>query len=402
MSSKEDKDCGVWEVLPASAFKWSMQGASWITEAETIYAIGRDGSLIFYQIGYSNLAWPSTTCQLSARYFKAPSIANGTQAQPHAHGAAIRNVFETQTFSAMRMQMSADYASVKVSGSQIEQLATRNSQDHLELLRAEFTEGSTLALNLFLKPLVQPMQIVPGGLLPLKSADAVESGGEFIRMSFVPMAHVMGSFTIKQQDGAGEEIGRGTGKNNLEVPFEGTALVVRQFQGVKPHVCAERWNLAYWIADTARSGQISAGSAFFQIQLVTKPGYGSAKHNYGMGVLDGAPLFSSTGNSIHEGDHKECPESALPIPQFIHYEWRGRCLDTEKSVRAWCETRPDKQCACVSLLDNVPYALRKVVEMFVAKPYVYEWLDRAQMHIQIEGEEERVLEGWIFQEICLV
>lgn len=38
-------------------FKWALEGSSWITEAQNYYVIGRDGSLVFMQIGYSNLGY---------------------------------------------------------------------------------------------------------------------------------------------------------------------------------------------------------------------------------------------------------------------------------------------------------------------------------------------------------
>lgn len=49
------KDLTNWQ--NAKEFKWSMAGSSWITEAQNFYVVGRDGSLVFFQIGYSNLAY---------------------------------------------------------------------------------------------------------------------------------------------------------------------------------------------------------------------------------------------------------------------------------------------------------------------------------------------------------
>lgn len=49
------KDLINWQT--AKEFKWSMAGSSWITEAQNFYVVGRDGSLVFFQIGYSNLGY---------------------------------------------------------------------------------------------------------------------------------------------------------------------------------------------------------------------------------------------------------------------------------------------------------------------------------------------------------
>src|ERR1700722_15645057 len=57
------KDLTNWQ--SAKEFKWSMTGSSWITEAQNFYVVGRDGSLVFFQIGYSNLGYtPSFTVHL--------------------------------------------------------------------------------------------------------------------------------------------------------------------------------------------------------------------------------------------------------------------------------------------------------------------------------------------------
>lgn len=52
---KEDTTEALYTALPAQDFKWSLAGASWITETQTYYLIGNDGSFGLIQMGYSNI-----------------------------------------------------------------------------------------------------------------------------------------------------------------------------------------------------------------------------------------------------------------------------------------------------------------------------------------------------------
>ena len=53
--SKENTSKSMIRLLNPSQFKWMLGGASWITETQTYYLIGDDGSFCLLQMGYSNL-----------------------------------------------------------------------------------------------------------------------------------------------------------------------------------------------------------------------------------------------------------------------------------------------------------------------------------------------------------
>ena len=364
------KDLTNWQT--AKEFKWSMAGSSWITEAQNFYVVGRDGSLVFFQIGYSNLGytpsihylfvcrWPSTTCQLSARYFN--PLKN-------------INVFESQSISAMRMKMSSDYTTVHAKKSGIEHVHVMGD---LGLIKLRFDEDP-LGVQLNLRPECQPFQVSDGNI---HFGQDMSDG--FINMKFIPTAHATGWTQV------------GDGEKD---PFEGHALVIHQFQGVRPHLSASRWNLAYFVGDTQRSGMTP--SCLFMIQLKTPDSYDDATINYGAIHHKHDSLAVSVSNEIIHGESPIDEESGFPIPTLITYKWHGVTF-SDKKFTAVCEATPKVQCARICLLDNVPYVLRKVVETFVARPFVYQWLDRAQIKLEIEGEEGECLEGWIFQELSLI
>jgi hypothetical protein len=52
---EEDSTDALYSPLSPQDFKWSLTGASWITETQTYYLIGDDGSFGLIQMGYSNI-----------------------------------------------------------------------------------------------------------------------------------------------------------------------------------------------------------------------------------------------------------------------------------------------------------------------------------------------------------
>ncbi len=52
---EEDNTAALYTPMPSHEFKWSLTGASWITETQTYYLIGDDGSFGLIQMGYSNI-----------------------------------------------------------------------------------------------------------------------------------------------------------------------------------------------------------------------------------------------------------------------------------------------------------------------------------------------------------
>ena len=55
--------------LPWSAFTFQMSGTSWLTEGFNFHFFTGDGSVLFFQLVYSNLAWPSCSAVVSVRYY---------------------------------------------------------------------------------------------------------------------------------------------------------------------------------------------------------------------------------------------------------------------------------------------------------------------------------------------
>jgi hypothetical protein len=55
IGSLDDTSTALTTWLKASDFCWALAGTPWITEAQTYYVIGDDGSFLLAQMAYSNL-----------------------------------------------------------------------------------------------------------------------------------------------------------------------------------------------------------------------------------------------------------------------------------------------------------------------------------------------------------
>lgn len=278
----------------------------------------------------------------------------------------------------MRMHMSDDYTSVTARKDSLKHHHIGDGE--LALIKVTFDE-EPLVFELNVRPEGKPFQICDGNIH--FGQDRTEG---FINMKFIPASHATGWVQIGSQP---------------RQPFEGHALVVHQFQGVRPHLCASRWNLAFFVSDTVRSGL--QPSMLFMIQLQTPASYDDATINYGSVYHHQDMLAVSVGNEIEHGNSPIDAESGFPVPEHIRYRWHGKTF-SGAAFSAECAVRPSTQCARICLLDNVPYVLRKVVETFVARPFVYQWIDRAEVSINVEGapDGQEALHGWIFQELSLI
>ena len=153
-------------------------------------------------------------------------------------------------------------------------------------------------MNSILRPECKPFQVSDGNI---HFGQDMSDG--FINMKFIPTAHATGWTQIE---------------GGSRTPFEGHALIVHQFQGVRPHLCASSWNLAYFVTDTARSGMVP--SVLFMIQLKTPDSYDDATINYGAVHHNGELLAVSVSNEIVHGESPVDAESGFPMPIFHHVQ----------------------------------------------------------------------------------
>ena len=160
---------------------------------------------------------------------------------------------------------------------------------------------------------------------------------------------------------------------------------------------ATRWYLAVFVADKDTSG---SQASLFMIQLSTPSIYGSTVVNWGAYYGHGGLQVLCKDGTITPFEPALDPASGYYIPHEILFEWRG--VDGKgNSFAAECRTKPTTLCDRVNLLDLLPFVMRKIVETFVTKPFVYQWVDRATVSIQRE-EPTETLNGWMAAELTLL
>lgn len=345
-------------------------------------------ALIVVFISFSFLAlcrWPSTTCQISGRYFNASKGIN---------------IFDTTSISASKMKMSKDYTGVSTKFASYEHLHNQSQAEggqsstdgsavgDIGLIRATF-DTSKLRMETSLRPECKAFEVTNGNIY---FGEKRKDG--FINMKFLLTSHATGFFELKEP---GKEV---------KEPFEGCSLLIQQFQGVRPHLCASRWNLCYFVANVPRSGMCPP-CTMFMIQVQTADSYDDATINYGAIFYKGSIILVSVGNTIEHKNPAIDKISGFPIPESIEYKWKGRSFD-KTEVRATCNVKLVNQCARICLLDNVPYVIRKMIETFVAKPFVYQWLDDVEVEVKIGNESKggevktEKFQGRMFQEVALI
>lgn len=306
--------------------------------------------------------------------------------------------------------MTKDYTGVSTKQASLEHLL-ESQQETLALIRASLNLQK-LKFDLTLKPQSVPFQINKGDIY---FGEKRKDG--YINCKYLPCVAVTGVFEDKETPttvNKAESTSSLTG-GHPEV-FEGIALVIHQFQGVKPHLCASRWNLCFFAGKQKGESNFTRSiSTLFMHQLQTPDNYDDATINYGAIVHQGKTLSVSVGNLIKHGPSSIDSVSGFPIPEWIEYTWRGRGFDVNDKngsikrtpITAKCKVPLKNQCARLCLLDSIPYVLRHIVATFIAKPFVYQWVDEALVDIWIGGLDEKEepsirLEGWIFQELALI
>ncbi|RUP51031.1 oxidative stress survival, Svf1-like protein [Jimgerdemannia flammicorona] len=212
-----------------------------------------------------------------------------------------------------------------------------------------------------------------------KTYFGTESGaGTYVSHKFWPKARATGTFIV----------------DNKSFEVEGDGMFIHALQGMQPHLIASKWNFVDFQAPDA---------ALTMMQFQTTKQYGAVNVNQGSITLDGKLVSVSVENGVELLDLVEDEETQYQIPKTIKYTWTGKTVgeevpqDVEVVMFVKTETLLDK----IDVLNEVPYFLKKLVQTFVAKPYIYQWLDKATAEVTV-GNKVITLEGKCFQELVFV
>lgn len=212
------------------------------------------------------------------------------------------------------------------------------------------------------------------------TGDSASANG-YVSHKFWPRATAKGTFII---DKALHEV-------------EGHGMFIHAIQGMQPQLIASNWNFVNFQAKDA---------ALSMMQFQTTKQYGAININQGSIVLHDKLISVCVENGVELLDLKKDEETDYDIPQRIKLTWKGKTIKQEgeeeaKDVSVEMIVTVKNLIDKIDVLNEIPWFLKKLVQAFVVKPYIYQWLDTATAEITV-GDEKHSIEGNCFQELVFV
>ena len=196
-----------------------------------------------------------------------------------------------------------------------------------------------------------------------------------ITAKLFPRIHCKGSVSI---DGVSMEV-------------EGHGVVLHMLQSIKPYAAATEWFLVNF--------QSSEASLIISQFEATKS-YASTVINQAGFTYKGEHVGFSVDNTITPLHQLKCPHSGYSVFSEIIYESRGILMD-KRPFHIKIHTIPTQLCDRIDILSHLPFLIRKLIQLLITKPYVYQWLDEAEAEITI-GDESIKLKGQLFHEYSIL
>lgn len=320
---------------------------------------------------------------MTARYYKKTTTDDGELHTIHK--------FETQTLSAMRMKLSDNNNSVAALSSSITMRSTggelRDGRGEKVVFKIAYaittptpTQPSPLMVDLEFEPVTAPFQVNDGNIY----FGATKADG-FINMKYIAAGRCRGTVRV----------------DGVNHAFSGQGMCLQQFQGIKPHASAKRWNCAYFVEQQPPAGRLAR--TLFMIELQCTDSYNGEVITYGF-YYDGERLntVTSASNEVKYAKTVVDRDTGYNVPEQFYYCWRGADF-AGNAFSASCTDVPTARMARIDLFENVPLIIRKVLENFTnARPYIYQHFDQeVEMHIESGGDKETIV-GRLFQEFSFL
>ncbi|KAI8341088.1 oxidative stress survival, Svf1-like protein [Chlamydoabsidia padenii] len=207
------------------------------------------------------------------------------------------------------------------------------------------------------------------------------SAAGYVSHKFWPRAQAKGTFIVDKQ--------------LHEV--EGDGMFIHAIQGMQPQLIASNWNFVNFQAPEA---------ALSMMQFQTTKQYGAVNINQGSLVLHDKLICVSIDNHVELLDLEKDEDTEYDIPRRIKLTWKGKTIKEEgaedvKDVSVEMIVTIKNLVDKIDVLAEIPWFLKKLVQTFVVKPYIYQWLDKATATITV-GDQVVQVEGNCFQELVFV
>lgn len=401
-------------------FSWSLKGTtSWVTETRNVYVLNEVGEMLSLQLVFSEPGWPIpsvsivSACYFDARQAGVPVGGNGQwitiprlQSHKFAKKDILRgldgHVFESTNHSASKMIFSRNKTGVAINQTQVRIIGPSTSPEHdphgsrlveginggdrdsdndtkknyaKDSLKLSY-RGNVLSFDLIFEPLCSGVSFGGG-----KIEFGVERNDGEISMRFIPCGKIQGMITV----------------DDVPRAFSGLGLILHQFQGIRPNLAISRSWLNLFVSDKDAQGQ---QTILFMWQITTPTAYGSVTINYGTIYGDDRLIVMCQDGKITTFDPKLDPGSGYYVPSKILLEWSGVTIDGDP-FSATCTIQPRILVERFNPLEQLPYVVRKIVESFFTRPYLYLWTNRSEVTIKMRGNCESI-SGWVFTELSIL
>ncbi|KAG0259045.1 putative cell survival pathways protein [Actinomortierella ambigua] len=341
------KDGKYFTDLTRKDLEWTIASTA-STETQTFYVISDQGYFCHIQLIHSNLGiWGAPlSIQLTARF----------------RGNGINKFFSVNltnfTLSADKTSFTTNLMSVQL------------SPDGTKFT-VQVTNPSDLIASLTFEKVASGYMIGEGKTF---------FGDGYVSHKFWPACKVSGMLVV---DGQAHDMG-------------GDGTVVHAVQGMRPHLTASKWSFVDF------AGKNDGHSAKLGlVQFTTPEFYGSTTVTQGAVSVDGKLIGVSVESKNEFVTTEHDPETGYSPPTEINYIWEGKTIADGKEFKAVVNVKPKGLCQKVDLLAEMPWAVRKLVSTFVAKPIIYQWYDEATATIKVGSEEHRV-SGHVYHEATFV
>lgn len=383
IDQRRNMTCELLVPVRLSEFIWKLNGSSWVTETRTFYLLGDNGEFSFLQLAYTSSGWPvQASFQVTARCFnpleaKEPIEGRWVTNLPIRRGRGSsdpqkgqdRHAVGCTNHSASGMKLSEDRTGISIHGASISPAPNKRRVDGCY-------QSTLLGLDFTFEQLCEGATFGNGSI-----SFGVDGGDGTVSMQFIPFGRAQGTITV----------------DSVPRPFKAHGMMLHQFQGIRPNLVASHWQFSLFISDPDETGEITS---IFMIEVRTPATYGSATVNYGGFYSDKRLVALCRDGKITHTSPIQDTRSAYYIPTGLHLEWQGVTVDGD-SFSANCNVTPRVLCDRMNLLEQLPFVMRKIVETFVTRPYVYQWIDRTQLTVSLGGSSASI-EGWVMTELSFL
>lgn len=343
--------------IPATAFDLNFFGHGVVTEARNYYTIGDDGSVVIVQVAYSTIGIRSSV-QVTAFY------CNPTKAI---------NVMESDSFSASKMKLTNNNLSVAVDG--LLNIEYNADADVTTIVYASQNRDSGIFLRFVCRYVVTPFQFNDGSVFFGLHEDEGSVHTKFCAKNRISGKIGLGFFADRHA-------------------FEGTGMIFQVSQSMKPYNAMNRTWFGFFVS---HDKQYTV--AFIDVEAPKQ--YGNLHYQNGYVVSGDAVLALSIDVAAHSTEFEECSQSNYRIPTNFTYVLRGKTMDGRK-YEATLHVSKCNVVGVVDVLGKLSTVIRMLIQTFVAKPFLYQWLDEAQLTLRIENEPEIVVKGVMHHEHCIL